>query len=416
MKGLRVLYLCYFGLREPLVQTQVIPYLRELVKGGCDAHLLTFEADPVSEWPAGEEERRTAQLASQGIRWLHRVYHKRPTVPATVLDVVIGAWTASRLARKEGIQVFHARSHVPGFMGLIAKRLVGGKLVFDIRGFLPEEYVDAGTWPKDGWVFRLVKRAESRILRGADGFVVLTEKAREILFPEVRDGKSEKRPVEVIPCCVDFDRFAAVPAETRSRIRSELGVDNRTVIVYVGTLGGCYLTEQIGQFLSLAHRRNPQTFSLILTQSNSEAIREQLRASGVSDQDVLIRSAQPTEIPGFLQAADLAISFVKPCFSKLSMSPTKLGEYLASGLPVICNPGIGDVDEVVSTDRVGVLLEDFSEKGYLSALENIEQLQSEPGIRERCQESARTRFDLETVGGHRYRNLYRRMIEGTEWR
>ena len=31
------LYICYFGLREPLVQTQVLPYLREerivLVKG-----------------------------------------------------------------------------------------------------------------------------------------------------------------------------------------------------------------------------------------------------------------------------------------------------------------------------------------------------------------------------------------------
>jgi len=27
------LYICYFGIREPLVQTQVLPYLRELMKG-----------------------------------------------------------------------------------------------------------------------------------------------------------------------------------------------------------------------------------------------------------------------------------------------------------------------------------------------------------------------------------------------
>ena len=38
----RTLYLCYFGLREPLVQTQVLPYLRELVAGGVRVSLLTF--------------------------------------------------------------------------------------------------------------------------------------------------------------------------------------------------------------------------------------------------------------------------------------------------------------------------------------------------------------------------------------
>jgi len=33
---MRTLYLCYFGLREPLVQTQVLPYLRQLSRSGCD--------------------------------------------------------------------------------------------------------------------------------------------------------------------------------------------------------------------------------------------------------------------------------------------------------------------------------------------------------------------------------------------
>ena len=30
----KTLYICYFGLREPLVQTQVLPYLRELLREG----------------------------------------------------------------------------------------------------------------------------------------------------------------------------------------------------------------------------------------------------------------------------------------------------------------------------------------------------------------------------------------------
>ena len=64
--NLKTLYLCYFGLREPLVQTQVLSYLRELTKlDGLKISLLTFEADFKKKWTAEQisagrrmEERR----------------------------------------------------------------------------------------------------------------------------------------------------------------------------------------------------------------------------------------------------------------------------------------------------------------------------------------------------------------------
>jgi carbamoyltransferase len=37
------LYICYFGINEPLVQTQVLPYLRQLSAAGVRVNLLTFE-------------------------------------------------------------------------------------------------------------------------------------------------------------------------------------------------------------------------------------------------------------------------------------------------------------------------------------------------------------------------------------
>jgi len=41
-QGMNGLYICYFGLREPLVQSQVIPYLVELAADRIDLTLLTF--------------------------------------------------------------------------------------------------------------------------------------------------------------------------------------------------------------------------------------------------------------------------------------------------------------------------------------------------------------------------------------
>jgi predicted component of type VI protein secretion system len=43
MYATHTLYICYFGLREPLVQTQVLPYLRQLTSAAIRVRLLTFE-------------------------------------------------------------------------------------------------------------------------------------------------------------------------------------------------------------------------------------------------------------------------------------------------------------------------------------------------------------------------------------
>ncbi len=407
------LYLCYFGLREPLVQTQVLPYLRELVSDGIVVSLLTFEPDMKLNWSRSKIKAEQSRLASEGLHWYCLPYHKRPSLPATLYDVARGALLAARLARREGIEVFHARGHVPALMGALAKRLVGGRLIFDIRGFMPEEYTDAGVWPANGYLYRGVKRVERYLFAASDAFVVLTEKAREILFPGSASCDRQGRPIEVIPCCVDPARFRAAEQVSRDELRQELKLTGRRVIVYVGSFGGWYLTDEMTQFLALAYEQDSRTFALILTQSAPEPVRERLRDLGLKDDDFFVGKIAAAEVPRYLKASDAAISFIKACYSKLSSSPTKIAEYLASGLPVVCNTGVGDLDELLDTDEVGVLIRDFTQEAYRQALVDLERLCQDQTLNARCRASARERFNMETVGGHRYRRLYRRLTVDT---
>jgi glycosyltransferase involved in cell wall biosynthesis len=149
----------------------------------------------------------------------------------------------------------------------------------------------------------------------------------------------------------------------------------------------------------------------VLTQSPPEMIAGPLRARGVREEDFLVRRVAPADIPRYLKAADLAVSFIKPCFSKLSSSPTKLAEYLAAGLPVICNAGVGDVDALVEGERVGVVVRELSRAAYRAALAEAEALRREPDAAARCRDAARRHFDLAGVGGLRYQRLYRRVIK-----
>lgn len=408
----RALYLSYFGVREPLVQTQVIPYLREILKDNIKVSLLTFEPNFTDNWNAEQIEAERKKLAGLGISWHCLPYHKRPSVPATVYDIMNGAYHAVRLSRKEKIDVFHARGTIAAIMGAIAKTFSSAKLIFDIRSFVPEEYTDSGIWKENGLIFKSVKRFENWTFKKTDGFVVVTEKAREILFPESADTGFDKlgRPIEVIPCSIDQKRFAAAELLNSEDVRREMNLSGRRVLVYIGSLDGWYLTDEMMSFFAQAHRQNPATFTMILTQGNADMVKQKLTSLGVAEQDFLVKKVLPSEVPKYLKAGNAAISFIKTCYSKQSSAPVKIPEYLVSGLPVISNSGIGDVDALIEGEKVGIILKGFTEKDFAEALTGIDNFLQDKNLSEHCRSVAHRKFDVETVAGKSYRRLYNRLL------
>ncbi|HMJ07836.1 MAG TPA: glycosyltransferase, partial [Pyrinomonadaceae bacterium] len=119
------------------------------------------------------------------------------------------------------------------------------------------------------------------------------------------------------------------------------------------------------------------------------------------------------EISSYLAVADAAVSFIKPCYSKQASSPTKNAEYLACGLPIIANDGVGDTTSQITEDRTGVIIREFNTSSYNQALDKLDELLLDrSGLASRCRESAIRRFDLENVGGKAYRRLYLNLLEG----
>ena len=94
-------------------------------------------------------------------------------------------------------------------------------------------------------------------------------------------------------------------------------------------------------------------------------------------------------------------------------SPTKIGEYLAAGLPVVSTAGIGDVDALLRDNRAGALVEDFSARAYEAAVDTVRELREDPGTRQRCAAVARQNLSLREVGIPRYDALYRRLAAGS---
>jgi glycosyltransferase involved in cell wall biosynthesis len=410
LEGRRVLYISYNGMLDPLGQSQVLPYLRELSKRGVHFTILSFER-PAAFQPEGaaRAEGLRFELAAANIEWHWLRYHQTPSLPATAYDVLRGIAYARRLVRRNKIELVHARSHIPATIAVAVKRKFGVKMVFDIRGLMAEEYVDANHWREGGIHYRLSKSVERHALAASDAVVTLTEKIWPIL--QQWDGLRGRALIhEVIPCCADLRRFNFSPVE-RARRRAELGLEDRLTLVYCGSIDGWYLTREMADFFSRLRVDKPSAHFLWLTPIKHERIRTLMKERGISSKNYTIKSVAPQDVPSYLSAADVGLAFIRSSFSKLASSPTKNGEYLGCGLPLVINAGVGDSDRLVTDWKIGALVERLAEPDYAKAIEKLNELTADPAaIRVEARKTAEELFDVRSVGVRRFSRLYERVL------
>ena len=75
--------------------------------------------------------------------------------------------------------------------------------------------------------------------------------------------------------------------------------------------------------------------------------------------------------------------------------PTKIGEFLASGRPVVVNPGLVDAAGLVERSDCGVVYGRSPSTGVTEAVDRLELLLTDPDLPGRCRSLAEAHFDLD---------------------
>lgn len=347
-----ILYLTYDGLTDPLGQSQVLPYITGLSKQGYSFHIISFEKPD-----AHHTQKATIQAIADahGITWHPCTYHKSPPVLSAIYDLYIMGRLARQLHSLHHFNSVWCRSYLPGLIGMSLQRRFGVKFIFDMRGFWPDERIEGGTWPQHKqlyrWVYRYFKHKEKQMLATADHVVVLTHKAKVILESGQLHHNPVPKAITVIPCCVDTDHFdpQRITPSDKANARQQLSIGSDSkVLVYAGSVGTWYmLAEMLDHYKQLCAADASWRF-LLITREPASAILPIALAKGIDSAQLIIAPATRQQMPLYLSLGSKAISYIMPSFSKQASSPTKLAEYLAMGLPVECNAGVGDVDMVMA--------------------------------------------------------------------
>jgi glycosyltransferase involved in cell wall biosynthesis len=211
----------------------------------------------------------------------------------------------------------------------------------------------------------------------------------------------------VIPTCTDLDRFT--PGAKNSVLVSRLGLSGRRVVGTTGTLSNWYLRKSTLEAFAELARRRADVSILMVTKEDHDRLRADAVTAGLPAERLTLVSAPFSEMPEYVRLMDLGLFFIKPLFSKKGTAATKLGEFLACGVPVVINEGIGDSDRIVRDCQAGVVLPNPADAGLQAALADVERLLADPGVKQRCRDAAKRYFDLED-GAARYARLYEGLL------
>jgi glycosyltransferase involved in cell wall biosynthesis len=425
------LYLTYEGLLRPTGGAQIVDHLVALGREGiCIAVVSCERADDLKRTDHVVRVRK--RLSVTGVEWFPKVGRSGLLGTRLLFDMLSATATASAIARRRSPKLIHAHSYVAGVTALGVRKLTKARFVFDMNGFWPEERVELGEIRPSSLTYRLTKVFERVLLERADHVVVLTETAKELLRERDANAILANRriagaPISVIPCGADLQRFH--PHERASEhlhapesheeveereLRHRYGLEETIVLGHASGGTDRYLSSEMFRFVSHVKRERSNVRFVYLTPRSEQTYLSEVRAAGLSDDDVMFRRVDPAELPGWVRMCRLGVFFLRPGFAAKGSSFTALGEFLGSGVPLVTNAGVGDLANVLGNAGAGIVLPGLTDRELSRAargsLRFLDGAQPDPEVVARCREVAESHYALQK-GAKKYSDIYRGLLD-----
>ena len=368
----KTLYITFDGLTDPLGQSQILPYLTGINTNGYEITVLSCEK---KEQLKSEKNTVLELIRNTNITWHYIIYDEDGGFLSRYLYLKKLGKLAKKLHAQNKFQLIHCRSYLSSLIGLKFKLKYNIPFVFDMRGLWADERIDGGIWNKNKLLhrtfFNYFKKKEKQFIKYSNAIVSLTNNGADELsklYPKV----NSQQKITIIPCCCNTQLFNKDVIEKEIKLHTIFKNDH--ILIYTGSIGTWYFTKEMIDCILVWKNYIPNIKLLIVTK-DLEALTSILN-NYPSDilNTIITTSSSYYNIPNYLNMAKAAIFFIKPSYSKIASSPTKMAECWAMNLPIITNAGIGDNDLYFKDNQGGILIDDFTSFHYENACKTYLQL------------------------------------------
>jgi hypothetical protein len=281
--------------------------------------------------------------------------------------------------------VIHARSDIPAVSAIYSNQ---GPVLWDVRSLWADQKIVIQKNLFNTTMYKAYRKLESIAASKSVGMSTLSS----AVVPILEQRNSTIPPLRtVVPTTVDLDRFKLNP-QMPYRVR---GLFSGTYNEYYDlTLSAQFMKELQNQISVETHWARP-----------AESNRSQI---GVGESNIFPSSqvGMSKLIPNYSFGVSICKLDAGP--SLTAAMPTKIGEFLACGRPIVVNKGLGDMDQFIEEFDAGVTL-DGTTSNLVEGAIKLADLLSDRETPFRCRALAEKYFSMD-IGSRKYLDLFSEIL------
>lgn len=311
---------------------------------------------------------------TMNIPFIKRV-KKGQSAAKAFLDIFIFL-KAIRLLLKNNYDCIHAVEEA-AVMGGILKRFFHTPLIYDMDSSIPEQLKESNSifWSNHLFI-KTVSALEKWTINSAELVMAVCQALRERI-----KSLSPDKPVMVIEDIPNVEPFDPAMRDKVERLREELGVTDKTVVLYTGTFEAYQGIDLLLDAIPYVIKGFPDV-RFVLVGGELEQLKEKLKITaslGIADNVIILGKRPLEDMPLFMEMADILVS----PRNKGTNTPMKIYTYLQSGRPIVATRLLTHTQAL--TEEVSLLAEPEAK----AFADGIITLLEDKGLREKLGEAGR---------------------------
>jgi glycosyltransferase involved in cell wall biosynthesis len=360
---MNILFLGYWNLHDPLTKATIFPHLKILQEFPFVEHIVFANTEREDPDPSFEPTFENLKISYAPL--ISRNYGLN--LFTKIGDFLRFPNMLYEIVEKKRIDMVIARGTPAGALAyLLFKK---NRIPFLVESFEPhaDYMLESNVWKSFDPRYMFQKYWEKKQKECASAIMPVSQNYARKLREEGANPL-----IVTVPCAVDVEKFSISIYDREQLRKSNKQFSDSVIGVYAGRFGGLYLEEESFTLYKGAFASFSNFYLIILSPEQYHLwIANQIKIAGLPDDRILVKAVEHHEVPYYFAISDFAFATYKTGKSKAFLSPVKIGEYWAAGLPVVLTEGVGDEDQIIKENpAAGVLLNpnDIKDEQYLQAL------------------------------------------------
>lgn len=384
-------------------------YIRRAIalqRAGMNCQLLSFV--PYGQYKSNLDRYQSIRLAK-----LIKIHYK------FLSHIYLPLFVVKQLIKRRKIVLHILR--VDANVLLILKKLAfldnKVKIIYEFEGDASSEInydlkqSKANTFRKFKSYIKSFVNLKSDILKASlsDGLILMSQEHKDLWFKRIK----RKEGIFIFPSLPEKSRIY-YDESSRLITRSNLNVKDKTVLIYIGNVVCSWQRlEAMCNFINTLRLEVPNIlFLLVVPKSNLNIAQNAVSQYNIQDYTI-IKSASSNEMYKYMSAADIGLYLRHHHKMNNIVTSGKLGEYLASGLPVISTGANASVlnrymdkkDLLIGINDNLTITEDF-----IDSLSDIIKYPKSSKDRQKLYEAFYSTFTTDDIINNEYPNFIKNII------